>query len=217
MSDFAAARLHMVQNQLQPNKLTDDRVAAAMAEVPRERFVPETVAGVAYLDEDLEIAPGRYLMEPMVLARMLQAIEAGPGDLALDVGCGTGYSTVVLAKLVGTVVGLESDEELAARADDILADLSVDNAVVVVGELAAGRADQGPYNLILLGGSTPRIPEGLKDQLDEGGRLVGVVKRAGVGRATMITRRGDDFHDEELFDAMAPPLPGFEEDAGFVF
>jgi len=217
MSDFAAARLHMVQNQLMPNKVTDARVAAAMADVPREKFVPEAVAGVAYLDEDLEIAPGRYVMEPMVLARMLQAVDARDGELALDVGCGTGYSVAVLARLVGTVVGLESDEALAARAGTILADLGVDNAVVVGGAHAEGQADQGPYDLIVLGGSVPRAPEVLKSLLADGGRLIGVIEHNGVGRATLITRKGEGYLSEVLFDAMVPPLPGFEETTGFVF
>lgn len=217
MSDFAAARQHMVQNQLQPNKLTDERVAAAMSDVPRERFVPDAVSGVAYMDGDLEIAPGRYLMEPRVLARLLQAAQAAPGELALDVGCSTGYASAVLAQLVGTVVGLESDEALSTQAGNILAELGVDNAVVVNGDLTEGKADQGPFNLILLGGSVPQVPQVLKDQLDEGGRLLGVVNKGGIGRGTVITRRGDKFLQEELFEATVPPLPGFEEQGGFVF
>jgi protein-L-isoaspartate(D-aspartate) O-methyltransferase len=217
MSDFAAARLHMVQNQLQPNKVTDNRVAAALSNVPRERFVPDAVAGVAYLDEDIEIASGRFIMEPMVLARLLQAADAQPGDLALDVGCGSGYSSAVLAQLVGTVVALESDEALTTRATAVLAELGVDSAVVVSGALAEGQAEQGPYNLILLGGSVPAVPQSLQDQLDDDGRLLAVVDQNGVGVATMITRRGDKFLSEPLFDAMIPPLPGFEQISGFVF
>ncbi len=217
MSNFAAQRLHMVQSQLLPNQVDDIRVAAAMSDVPRERFVPAAVAGVAYLDDDLEIAPGRYLMEPMVLARLLQAANTNDGELALDVGCGTGYSSAVLAQLVGTVVGLESDESLADQATAVLGDLGVDNAVVVSGALADGKADQGPYNLILLGGAVAAVPQGLKDQLDEGGRLICVVAGNGIGRATVITRSGEKFLVEEVFDAMVPPLPGFEKADGFVF
>jgi len=217
MSNFAAQRQHMVQNQLLPNKVDDARIAAAMLEVPRERFVPEAVAGVAYLDDDLEIAAGRFLMEPMVLARLLQAANPQAAELALDVGCATGYSSAVLAQLVGTVVGLESDEALAAQATSVLADLAVDNAVVVEGALTEGKADQGPYNLILLGGAVGVVPPALTDQLDEGGRLICVIADNGIGRATVMTRRGDTILVEEIFDAMVPPLPGFEKTAGFVF
>jgi len=217
MSNFAAQRQHMVQNQLLPNKVDDARIAAAMLEVPRERFVPKEVAGVAYLDDDLEIAAGRFLMEPMVLARLLQAANPQAAELALDVGCATGYSSAVLAQLVGTVVGLESDEALAAQATSVLADLAVDNAVVVEGALTEGKADQGPYNLILLGGAVGVVPPALTDQLDEGGRLICVIADNGIGRATVMTRRGDTILVEEIFDAMVPPLPGFEKTAGFVF
>ena len=113
MIDFAAARTNMVNNQVRPNKVTDDRVLAALAAVPRERFVPEAMAGNAYVDEDIAVAAGRYLMEPMVLARLLQAAAIEPDDVVLDIGCATGYSAAVLAQLAATVVALDCDDTLA--------------------------------------------------------------------------------------------------------
>jgi len=116
MTDLAVARFHMVEGQIRPNHVTDPRVLAAMSEIPRERFVPEGRQSVAYVDEDIEIAPGRYLMEPMVLARLVQEARIRPQDVVLDVGCATGYSSAILAQLAEAVVALEEDEMLSTRA-----------------------------------------------------------------------------------------------------
>jgi protein-L-isoaspartate(D-aspartate) O-methyltransferase len=217
MPDFAAARHQMVQNQLEPNRVNDSRVARAMEAIPRERFVPDDMAGVAYLDEDIEIAPGRYLMEPMVFARLIQSAQTEGGEIALDIGCVTGYSSAVLANLVGTVVAVEADEVLAAQATENLAALEADNAVVMAGSHAEGYAGQGPYDVIAVEGQVPEIPAALTDQLAEGGRLVAVIGTGSVGRLVRITRSGDNLLKETLFDAMLPPLPGFEQGTGFVF
>ena len=215
---FTVARRHMVASQLRPNKVTDDRLAQAMEQVPREMFVPKSLRGVAYLDEDIEIADGRYLMEPMVLARLLQAAEVRADDIVLDVGCGSGYSTAVIARLAGTVVGVESDSALAARATDLLTDLEVDNAAVVEGAFDAGLPDQGPYDIILLNGAVPAAPAALLDQLAEGGRLVAVIRSdQPTGLAIRFSRHGDGVSRKVLFDATCPPLPGFEMPTGFVF
>ena len=217
MPDFAAARHHMVQNQLEPNRVSDARVAAAMEAIPRETFVPEAMTGVAYLDEDIEIAPGRYLMEPMVFARMLQSATTEGGEIALDVGCATGYSAAVMANLVGTVVAVEADEALAATATANLTSLEADNAVVMVGDHTVGYAEQGPYDVIVIEGQVADVPQALTDQLSEGGRLIAVVGDGSVGRLIRLTRSGDTLLKEELFDAMLPPLTGFEQKQGFVF
>ncbi|MBT4018348.1 MAG: protein-L-isoaspartate O-methyltransferase [Alphaproteobacteria bacterium] len=217
MPDFAAARHHMVQNQLEPNRVNDMRVASAMEAIPRERFVPEVMAGVAYLDEDIEIAPGRYLMEPMVFARLLQSADTQGGEIALDIGCVTGYSAAVLASLVGTVVAVEADEDLAAKATENLTALEADNAVVMVGDHAAGYAGQGPYDVIVIEGQVPEVPSALSDQLTDGGRLVAVIGSGNVGRLVRITRSGDNLLQEELFDAMLPPLTGFDQPEKFSF
>ena len=150
---FAEARHHMVLSQLRPNRVTDDRVADAMDTVPREEFVPKELRGVAYLDEDLEVAPGRFVVEPRVFGRLLQEANIGPSDVVLDIGCGTGYSSAVLGHLAQAVVAIESDPELVARASEILARLECDNVAVVEGSLAEGNRKQGPYNVIHINGS----------------------------------------------------------------
>ncbi len=218
MADYATARVNMIEGQIRPNRVTDGRVLAAMAEVPRERFVPRKFQGTAYVDQGLAVAPGRYLMEPTVFARLLQAAAIGPDDVVLDVGCATGYSTAVLARLAATVVAVESDPALVKAAGDLLADLDADNAAVVKGTLEKGYARQAPYDAIVLGGAVDEVPPAIADQLAEGGRLVAVVtggSPAGVG-VLMLRARGA-LSRRILFDASVPPLPGFAVERGFVF
>ncbi|WP_299619656.1 protein-L-isoaspartate O-methyltransferase [Pelagibius sp.] len=218
MVDFAAARQHMVDSQIRTNKVTDPRIIEAFEAVPREQFVGDVLRGIAYVDEDLEVAPRRFLMEPMVLARMVQAVQPEPGDMILDLGCATGYSTAVLAGLAETVVGLDHDHALVEQANATLNALDLDNAVVVEGALQGGYAKQAPYNVILLQGAVNEVPAAIKSQMAEGGRLAAVVlDETGIGRATLIERSGEIFSTRKLFDAAVPLLPGFEREAGFVF
>ena len=212
------ARLNMVEHQIRANRVTDPAVLSAMAAVPREVFAPKALRPVAFVDEDLPLDDGRYLMEPLVLARLVQAAAIQPEDVVLDVGCATGYSSAVLAHIANTVVALESAPDLAARAIRTLTDLALDNAVVVTGPLAQGYPDQAPYDVIVIGGAVPSVPDGLRRQLADGGRLVAVV---GSGRwnsrITVFERHGDAFGQRTLFDAATPALPGFEAEETFVF
>ncbi|MBI4184596.1 MAG: protein-L-isoaspartate O-methyltransferase [Proteobacteria bacterium] len=216
--EFAEARRRMIDCQLRPSGVRNPAVLAAIAEVPREVFVPRHLRGVAYVDEDIEIGKGRYLMEPLVLARLLEAAELKPTDVALQIGCGTGYTAVVLARLVSTVVAVESDRELVERANALLAELGADNAAVVHAPLADGYPGQAPYDVIFLSGGAARLPERITAQLAEGGRLVGVfVGGDGVGRARVITRQGGMIGSREVFNAATPVLPGFTAETEFVF
>ena len=207
----------MLDGQLRPNRLTDERLQEALLAVPREAFVPAALRGVAYVDEDIPLGNGRWLLEPMVLGRLLQAAAIEPTDVVLDVGCAAGYATAVAARLAGTVVALESDPELVRQANDNLAALGIVNAVVVQGDLALGYPDQAPYQVILLNGSVDRTPESLLDQVAEGGRLLGVEMAGGVGRAVLYLRREGAIGRRVLFDAAVKPLPGFHREPGFVF
>ena len=218
MFDFATARSNMIESQLRTNKVTDAGVLEAFGAIPRERFLPEARAGVAYVDEDLEVAPGRFLMEPMVLARLLQAAQVQSSDVVLDVGCATGYSSAVLARLAGTVVALESDATLGEQANETLQELDIDNAVVVAGELTEGYQKQAPYNVILLGGAVAEVPEAILSQLAEGGRLVTVLApQAHLGQAVLIRNSAGVASRRVLFDASVRQLPGFAQVPRFVF
>ncbi len=216
--NFEQARLNMVENQVRANRVTDPAVLAAMEAVPRELFVPKPMRGIAFVDEDLPLDNGRFLIEPLVLARMIQGVAVRTSDVVLDVGCATGYSAAVLAHIASTVVALEADRDMIQRATRTLTDLALDNAVVVGGALADGYPGQAPYDVILLGGAVASVPDSLRCQLADGGRLVAVV---GDGRwnskITVVERHGDAFGRRVLFDAATPPLPGFAPAETFVF
>ncbi len=218
MVDYAAARRNMVACQIRTNRVTDERLIDAMAEIPRERFVPRARHGVAYVDEDIEIAPGRYIMEPMVLARLVQEAHITADDVALDVGCGTGYASAVMARLAGTVISLENDGSLAEQAGVVLSHVGADNAIVVTGPHDAGYARQAPYDVILVGGAIDHLPEALADQLAEAGRIVGILCKPGaVGQATLWARHRGALSSRRLFEASIPPLPGIAQPETFVF
>lgn len=218
MPDSQAARLNMVDAQLRTNRVTDPELLTAFETVPRELFLPEALRGLAYIDEDIRISENRYLMEPMVLARLIQAAEPQAGDVAIDVGCGTGYATAILARLVATAIGLECRPEFARQASEILSGIDADNAVVIEGPLSDGYARQAPYNVILINGAVPDLPQALLDQLADGGRLVAVVRRErDIGRATLALRTGEVVSSRVLFDASIPILPEFDRAPGFVF
>jgi protein-L-isoaspartate(D-aspartate) O-methyltransferase len=220
MTDFAAARLNMVESQVRVNGVTDERVIAAMDALPRERFLPAARQSLAYMDECIRLTdenPARYMIEPRVLAKLAQLAEITSNDLVLDIGCGTGYSTAVLSRLAGTVIGLESDEALAAQAGTLLSDLGADNVVVVTGALEQGHADQAPYDVIFVNGMVSAVPEALENQLREDGRLVVVVGDGVTGRARLYIRSGGSFSGRDAFDANIPFLPGFEPVETFTF
>lgn len=217
MQSFATARHNMVESQIRTNKVTDPALIGAFGELPRERFVPEGLRSVAYVDEDLELTRGRFLMEPMVLARLLQLAAPKPEDIALDVGCGSGYASAVLARLCSAVVALESDRGLLARANALFDELQINNVVVVEGALTEGYPRQAPYNVILVDGAVERIPQALFDQLAEGGRLVTVQRDGGVGRGTLFLKSEGVVSHRPIFDAATPVLPGFRAEPHFVF
>ena len=225
--DFARQRSLMIEQQIRPNAVTDRRLLAAMGEVPREMFVPSARRLLAYSDEALEVlpaldgAPARYLLAPMVLAKLLQLAAVEATDAVLDIGCATGYSTALLAALSGCVIGLESEPTLAAIAADNLAALGIGNAEIVFADLAAGFHEGAPYDVIFLNGSVPDEPANLTAQLKEGGRLVGVIAAGSAGarqgKAYLLVKVDGEMSGLPHFDAGAPPLPGFALAPRFVF
>ncbi|MEX0842230.1 MAG: protein-L-isoaspartate O-methyltransferase [Xanthobacteraceae bacterium] len=222
MIDFATARRMMVDGQIRPNDVTDPRILAAMLELPRERFLPPGQTDLAYLDLDVPVLGGgrrplRRLLKPMLLAKLIQAAAVRDADIVLDVGCATGYSSAVLARLAHSVVALEEEESLAARAREILTALGKDNVSVVTGPLAAGWPARGPYDAIVLEGATEVEPKTLFPQLREGGRLVCVQGGSAAGKAMIYRRVGADVSGRPAFDAAASILPGFKAAPAFVF
>ncbi len=219
ITDFETPRRNMVESQIRTNKVTDPALVETFSTVPRELFVPDRLSSLAYADEDIEIAPRRYLMEPLVLARLLQTAGVTEDDMVLDIGCGTGYSTAVLSNLANTVVAVESDPKLASHAGSLLSQLDMDNAVVMTGPLEQGYPPQAPYDVIVMGGGVATIPEAILEQLAEGGRLVAVLQEGEqlLGKGTLMIGRNGNYSRREIFDAAVPPLPGFSGDQSFQF
>lgn len=221
MSGFSAARQKMVDGQVRPSDVTDIRILDAMLAVPRETFVPPDQRALAYLDLDLEVGEGasakRFLIKPVVTARMLQAAEITETDNVLVVGCATGYAAAVVARLAAKVTATESDPSLAAKAREALTGLELANVTVRAAAAAEGDPANAPYDVILLNGATAIVPDRLYGQLREGGRLVGVFANTQPPRATIVTRSHGEFGNRALFDAAAPTLPGLEPVPAFVF
>ena len=213
MNSFPTARPHMVENQIRTNKVTDENILNAFDSIPRENFVPSGKESVAYVDEDLLLGDGRYLMEPMVLARMLQEAQIDENDIVLDVGCCNGYSTAIISCIATSVIGLEESQDYIDIANENLANFESDNAGVALGPLGEGYAPQMPYSLIIIGGAVEEIPKSLFDQLVDGGRLVAVIKGNGqnMGKAKLFCKINGVISDRFLFDAGTPSLTSFSK------
>jgi protein-L-isoaspartate(D-aspartate) O-methyltransferase len=210
-----SARFNMVEAQIRPSNVTDQRVLAAMNAVAREKFVPRGVVALAYADVPVEVAPGRYLLDPRSFAKLVQLAGIEAGDRVLDVGCATGYSSAVLARLSAEVVALEQDADLVRAASQLLAN-PVGKVEVVQGALIEGVKDQAPYDVIFVNGAIEQVPDTLLSQLAEGGRLVTVLKD-GQSRAWLFLKENGQIGKRPDFDADVPVLAGFKKAMGFVF
>jgi protein-L-isoaspartate(D-aspartate) O-methyltransferase len=217
MFDTATARRLMVECQIRPADVTNLDLQEAMLTLPREHFLPQSLAPLAYLDKDIPLGNGRALLKPMVLAKLIQAAEVRRGDRVLDVGCGTGYSAAVLARLAGSVIALEEDAGLTRQAKQALAAIGAAQVEVVVGPLIAGWPADAPYDVILLDGAAEIVPEALGRQLKPDGRLIGVCGRSPAGKAMVYHVIEGQLVGRPIFDAAAPVLPGFVAPPAFVF
>jgi len=217
MPSFAAQRLTMVESQVRPNDVTDPRICAAMAEIPRERFVPSSKAAIAYCDQPIEVSPGRYLLDPRTFSKLAALARIESMDSVLDVGSATGYSAVVLGRLAHNVIALEQDAELVRLAYGLCPAVGAANVIVTQGALNQGLRAKAPYNVIFVNGAIEQRPDTLLSQLAEGGRLVAVVTEGPVGKARLFVREHGGISVRDAFDANPPLLVGFARSVGFVF
>jgi protein-L-isoaspartate(D-aspartate) O-methyltransferase len=216
--NYAQARRTMVATQVRPNDVVDLALQKTLEAVPREKFLPEALRPLAYVEQEIAYAPGRRLLTPRDFAKLVAAAGPERGDLVLDVACGSGYSTAVLAALCEMVVGVESDEQLAATAQDALSAIGVGNAAVIVADPASGAPKQGPYDLIFIGAAIETEPAALFAQLKEGGRLAAILLADGVARGVVYRKSGGAMSARTLFDATARAvLPGFAAPRRFRF
>jgi protein-L-isoaspartate(D-aspartate) O-methyltransferase len=210
-----SARFNMIEAQIRTNNVTDVRIHAALDAVMRERFVPSAKQALAYADVPVEIAPGRYLLDPRSFAKALQLVRVTAEDKVLDVGCGTGYSSAVLGRLARAVIALEQDADLVRVAAGLLEGLA--NVQITQGALIEGFKDGGPYDVIFVNGAIEAQPDTLLSQLAEGGRLVAFVQKGAQGRATLYLKEQGRVGHREDFDANVPLLAGYKKHLGFVF
>ena len=216
MTDYATRRTMMVDTQVRPSDVTKFPIIDAMLAVPRESFVPDAKREAAYVGENLDIGGGRVLLEPRTLAKMIDALDIQPGHVVLDIACGLGYSTAVLAKMCDFVVAIEDDEARMEEAQSILSQHGVDNAAVMFGPLAEGAAKSGPYDVIILQGAVEQVPDALLAQLREGGRIAAVFSEGTLGVVRIGYKIDGAINWRFSFNASAPVLNGFEKSNAFA-
>lgn len=209
MIDYQERRTMMVDTQVRPNDVTKYNVIAAMLEIPREEFVPDSRRDVAYVGENIEIARGRVVLEPRTIAKMIDALDLQPTELVLNLAAGYGYTAAVLGRLAQAIVAVEEDAEMAAEATRRLAGIGADNVAVVQGPIAAGHKAEAPYDAILIEGAIEELPEALAEQLAEGGRIIALFLDATVGVVRSGVKLDGVITWRYAFNAGAPVLPGF--------
>ncbi|MDR0807857.1 MAG: protein-L-isoaspartate O-methyltransferase [Gemmobacter sp.] len=216
MTDYAARRTTMVDTQIRPSDVTKFPIIAAMLAVPREAYVPTEWREAAYMGEHVTLGGGRVVLEPRTLAKMLDALDIQPDETVLDIGCGLGYSTAVIARMAEAVVAVEEDVARVAEAQRTLSSQSVDNAAVMAGPLAAGAPKAGPYDVIVLQGGVETLPEAIEAQLKDGGRIGCIFMEGALGVARVGYRSGKRITWRQIFNATAPVLPGFAARKAFT-
>lgn len=216
MTDYRALRTMMVDTQVRPQDVTKFTVIEAMLSVPREKFVPDDKIEAAYVGSNVEFDQGRVVLEPRTLAKMLDVLDIGNDDLVLDLGSGLGYSAAVIARMAEAVVAVEDDETRVGEAQAVLAELGADNVILHQGALTDGAAEHGPYDVITVQGAVEHLPEGLTDQLKEGGRMACLFMEGALGTVRVGYKIDGVMNWRFAFNAGAPVLPGFEAHHAFT-
>lgn len=216
MTDFETLRTMMVDTQVRPSDVTKFPIIQAMLTVARENFVPAAQREAAYVGEHVSLGQGRVTLDPRVLAKMLDVLNIQNDELVLDIGTGLGYSSAVIARMAQAVIAVEQDEALAADAATALSESGADNVVVEVAALAAGAAQHGPYDAVILQGAVEQIPAEILGQVKEGGRICAIFLDGPLGIARIGYKLNGDITWRLAFNATAPVLPGFEADRAFA-
>jgi len=216
MTDYSTLRNAMVDCQIRPSDVTKFPIIDAMLHVRREVFVPAAQREVAYVGDHIVLTSRRVVLDPRILAKMLDALDIGGLDLVLVIGAGLGYASAVVARMAEAVIAVEENPDMATEAEENLTAENVDNAAVITGALVKGAAKHGPYDAIFFAGAVEQIPASLLAQLKEGGRVVALFATGSTGQCRLGTKAGGLVAWRNMFDAMAPVLPGFERKAEFA-
>jgi protein-L-isoaspartate(D-aspartate) O-methyltransferase len=217
MTDYNTARTTMVDCQIRPSDVTKYPIIEAFLTTPREAYVPLSDRPIAYAGEHIALNNGRVLLDARTFAKMLDALNVQPDELVLDLGCGLGYSTAIIATMAEAVVAVESDTGMAASATDTLSEQSVDNVFVTTGDLTQGNAKNGPYDVIILQGSVDEVPDTLTDQLKDGGRICAIFRDGSYGECRIGYKSHKKLSWRAVFNASAPLINGFESKPEFNF
>jgi len=217
MMDFEKARVKMVDCQVRTCDVTEHKILSAMMSVPREEFVPEDLRQLAYIDEDLSIGGGRYVMEPAPFAQLLELADVDSNDVILVIGAASGYSSAVLSIMGSSVVALEEDKALGAECSERLSKLGYDNVAVVSGPLSHGYVKEAPFDVIFIDGAVEHVPDSLLAQLAEGGRLVTVIGTGNSGLARLYEKKNGIVSNRNVMNCAVKLLPGFQQEVSFVF
>ncbi len=206
----------MVDTQVRPSDVTKFPIIEAMLEVPREAYVPDGKRDEAYVSENVALGASRVMLEPRTFAKLLDGLDISPDETVLDIGCGLGYSTAIIARLAEAVVAVEDDAEMAAEAQQTLSSNDVDNAAVIENKLSEGAAKHGPYDVIMIEGGVEVVPAAILAQLKDGGRIGCIFMEDALGVARIGYKIDGEVTWRFAFNASAPVLPGFEAPKGFV-
>jgi protein-L-isoaspartate(D-aspartate) O-methyltransferase len=220
MPDFKAARTNMVDCQIHTAGVISPGILTAFETIPREKFVPANMQAVAYNDEVIPVGNGRFLLDPMTHAKMVQAVEPKPEDKILDIGGATGYSASILSSMSKDILALEENPEFLKKAEELWDNLQINNVRPVAGKLTEGAPAHAPFDLIFINGSITEIPDSITNQLAANGRIIAIFRKpdAVMGQATIMQKTGaNGLSSRPLFESGSPYLPGFEPKTTFSF
>jgi protein-L-isoaspartate(D-aspartate) O-methyltransferase len=216
MPDFASRRSTMVDTQVRPSDVTKYPIIDAMLTVPREVFVPDDKREMAYVGDHVGLGGGRVMLDPRTLAKMLEAANIQKDETVLDIGSGLGYSAALAAHIADAVIAVEDSADRVSDAEGALSEAGIDNVAVLEAALAKGAPNSAPYDVILIQGAVESVPQGLTDQLKEGGRIVAIFMTGALGAVRVGYRVDGAVNWRFAFNASAPLLPGFEAEKSFA-
>ena len=217
--DFKIARKNMVENQIRANKVTSLNVINAFLDVPRERFVPDALQEISYVDEDIQLSRNRFMMKPMILARLFQSLNLKGNENILHVGSNSGYGSAILSRMCSSVISLESDKKLFETSIHTFSNMGFDNVVPLHGSMENGVEKEAPFDIIFIEGSIETEPKSLFGQLNENGKLIAIIRPANIkiGKAKLFFKIGNEIGQENLFDAQVSKLSIFKSKTKFSF
>ncbi|MGR3512576.1 MAG: protein-L-isoaspartate O-methyltransferase family protein [Paracoccaceae bacterium] len=216
MTDFAQRRVTMVDTQVRPSDVTKFPIIDAMLTIPREVFVPADKRELAYVGEHVALGDGRFVLEPRLLAKMLEVANIQNGELVLDIGAGLGYSAALAAHIADAVIAVEDSAARVTDAENALGEAGIDNVAVIEGALIEGAAKSAPYDAILIQGGVEQVPDALIQQLKDGGRIVAIFLDGALGEVRVGYFIDGAVSWRFAFNGTAPLLPGFAAEKAFA-